>query len=1249
MPEIDLFVGTRGTENVEWPESASETTVSSSPQCLDEHRYLITRFCDTFGNWDPVEPPACTYLQANLYGGCPEKLTVRLPETHICLHITEPKPPTGHRSKHYHTIFDIPDPEYEMLLQWLHFQDNGIDSLYWMPATLAEGILSWTITSRYSDPRVTEFQISGEIPIERISYVVATFFDPQNTEFYAEDAFAQHKELIVYYEHTISLRARMCRDGWFASLLLDEPMCFRMTIINQQTLKTSDNLQSFCEDGRIVVVDSPQRTRIIQELSEVIIENNEQHFCLFNFDKTNELPITSAVWEILTEHVNYVNWADSWRTNEISDGYLMLDSRSGKWSFRETFSCVVCEQETTSDPPYVALYFMEDVNVLTFVVRPVDLAWGMSFENPDISCMELSLNNIWQPFAVLIRETRDSPDINSREREFSIELTAWNSCSNYICSIYDLRTQSTQNSNIVRAYYTAYDSFAIIIKSDCNDCNDLTSKVLMDILTAKESTYSEVMSVSNVKLQLSYISDKSRNFLFHLNVSLNPCYSSSEENHLGMNDPDSLRVYYLRKILSGILPQIFSNEHFEFKSLNSTEMCLPPSLSRLSSTLNWMAVSVGETSKSIEQYICSDGFAPARKCIGDSVFGGMWDAFRNADCKPVSKRSEELFKILSSYNHPSQTRVTLSSLLDVLNTNSLHPFPLQNDVLTISKIMVRVNELRPIINQQEANLTFNIYNELLSVNEDILRKSADQNATNQLLHSLEIVVNGLELTSPNNNYKPKDFIARSITNNLQCQGVEIVHMKRLFVALIDPNVANVTGIGLFSKSAHIPDDFYLYNVSSILKFQSSISLLLNDDLAIATYITSELLDQLQDRHGLIRKIVIVIFNNDNMFQSDSTNTQPRADRMIVSISVPEIDTKNLPESLSTYFRSSAIDQITRNACNFWNYTKGWSMSGVRVNGIHKWNVQCNSTHLTHFGHLLLKPIPLSLTDERILNMITIMGCSVSLLGISAIFTTAVKFPLWRSKSSSKFLLQFSAAITMQLVLFVVSQFDVVPDTRKYSDVPVIGCIVLGVLHHYAVLLVFVWQLVIAYLQFMRYVVVLHTVGSDRWIRNVSVGSWSIVMLPPIVVLIVDPLLYVPDVRHENRMCYPQGDGLVFGLLLPIGVVIVANIIVFIVVLWNLMCKPKSNAVTIGGVSELTMVMMQLRLFVMLFFLLGLTWLFGFLASFPGVGIVFAYLFCMTATVQGLMLFVYFIGLDPMVRRMWFTYFQHDFCRNCRRK
>jgi len=62
--------------------------------------------------------------------------------------------------------------------------------------------------------------------------------------------------------------------------------------------------------------------------------------------------------------------------------------------------------------------------------------------------------------------------------------------------------------------------------------------------------------------------------------------------------------------------------------------------------------------------------------------------------------------------------------------------------------------------------------------------------------------------------------------------------------------------------------------------------------------------------------------------------------------------------------------------------------------------------------------------------------------------------------------------------------------------------------------------------------------------------------------------------------------------------------------------------------------------VLLFFLLGLTWIFGLLAMLPmGVDAwrtTFAYLFCTTATLQGLALFLFFIVWEKKTRTMWLT-------------
>lgn len=58
------------------------------------------------------------------------------------------------------------------------------------------------------------------------------------------------------------------------------------------------------------------------------------------------------------------------------------------------------------------------------------------------------------------------------------------------------------------------------------------------------------------------------------------------------------------------------------------------------------------------------------------------------------------------------------------------------------------------------------------------------------------------------------------------------------------------------------------------------------------------------------------------------------------------------------------------------------------------------------------------------------------------------------------------------------------------------------------------------------------------------GFETFLWLLPIVSLIVNPLLYVPNSKNGTDICYLHGNGLVFGLLLPIGVVILVNLIMF---------------------------------------------------------------------------------------------------------
>lgn len=340
---------------------------------------------------------------------------------------------------HFQPIFDLPTAEHGILLEWLQY--GFWDTLYWMPAEYDETDLYWTSSSRASDPVVTEFEISR---INGATFVLANFSDSRHPEYYLENAATLHQRLLLYYEEKTSLRSRLCPANWFGSRLFDYAVCFRITIIDSQILQPTDNLQNFCNQGRVFVIDSAQKTHVFQELSSIIDDDSEQHYCLFNFDQTNDFPITAEIWEEASDRLKYVNWADNWRSD---DGFLMLDSRTGKWLFRNSFSCVVCEMDGPSETIVPALHFIENENAFSLTISPVEIAWGTGFLNPDIQCIESRPDYSRKHFAITIQEIQRLPLPNGySESKFSIQPKIWNTQPAYYkCKIHSVSSYFLSN------------------------------------------------------------------------------------------------------------------------------------------------------------------------------------------------------------------------------------------------------------------------------------------------------------------------------------------------------------------------------------------------------------------------------------------------------------------------------------------------------------------------------------------------------------------------------------------------------------------------------------------------------------------------------------------------------------------------------------------------------------------------------------------------------------------------------------
>ncbi|XP_050666760.1 adhesion G protein-coupled receptor E4-like [Leptidea sinapis] len=184
-------------------------------------------------------------------------------------------------------------------------------------------------------------------------------------------------------------------------------------------------------------------------------------------------------------------------------------------------------------------------------------------------------------------------------------------------------------------------------------------------------------------------------------------------------------------------------------------------------------------------------------------------------------------------------------------------------------------------------------------------------------------------------------------------------------------------------------------------------------------------------------------------------------------------------------------------------------------------------------------------NTKTLNIISLIGSFLSLSGIMGIWITATVFQAWRKKPGTKILINLTV-----YNLGTICEGDENGIIRKKMRVV---CIILGALLHYSVLASFMWMLIAASLQFIRYVRVFGVYRPSRFMVKFTLIGWGIPVLP-------------------------------------------------------------------------------LRLSIFLFFLLGLTWVFG-LFSFSK-NLIWSYLFCLTSTLQGFVLFVYFVICDPITRNLW---------------
>ncbi|XP_047501682.1 uncharacterized protein LOC125047492 [Penaeus chinensis] len=375
------------------------------------------------------------------------------------------------------------------------------------------------------------------------------------------------------------------------------------------------------------------------------------------------------------------------------------------------------------------------------------------------------------------------------------------------------------------------------------------------------------------------------------------------------------------------------------------------------------------------------------------------------------------------------------------------------------------------------------------------------------------------------------------------------------------------------------------------------------------------------------QLAFAVFKNAKLFQDRDSFPNYTVSSPIIQATYRGEVVKNLEQPVTLIFKPPKYGR-KNTKCVFWDFSKnggrgGWSTQGCwkgKSRGNHD---VCHCNHLTCFAQLMnYDSDDFDGNHALALDIITIIGCCLSIGGLLLVFTTFFLFKKWRRPLDNKILVNLSFSVFCSIVIFLAGI------NQTWNK---ILCRSIAVALHYFILASFGWMLVEAVHQYLKFVKVVGTY-IPRFMWKASVSAWGVPVVPIIVVLVCDSSLYDngDDLHPESKICWMSRDGFLYAFLPPLVLTMIINIIMFSLILYGAVC---GRARVNSTMSERSLFISQLRMAICVFVLLGFTWIFGILAIWKG-RLLFSYLFCIFNTLQGFFIFIFHVYRGRSARRLW---------------
>ncbi|KAJ7360286.1 Adhesion G protein-coupled receptor L3 [Desmophyllum pertusum] len=310
-------------------------------------------------------------------------------------------------------------------------------------------------------------------------------------------------------------------------------------------------------------------------------------------------------------------------------------------------------------------------------------------------------------------------------------------------------------------------------------------------------------------------------------------------------------------------------------------------------------------------------------------------------------------------------------------------------------------------------------------------------------------------------------------------------------------------------------------------------------------------------------------------------------------------------------------------CVYWDYNLnskggGWSTDGCWLASRKNGTATCECDHLTNFA-VLMDTSGISTEHaghRKALEYITVIGCSLSLLGI--LITLIIHFVLWRILKSPKTVIHVNLCIALMAanVLLLIGSAS-----TEYK----VLCTVISSLLHYFFLGAIFWMLAEG---LQIYSSIVKVFGGERKLKYFYILGWG---FPFLIVAICLAITKTVGYGGDKTCWLSTSSGLIWTFIGPALTVVLINVIIFVLVLRAMMTSHKMMSA-----PDKDKIKLGMKCSIVLLPLLGITWLFGVLA-FDQSTVVFLYLFAIFNSLQGLFIFVFHCVFDQQVRSaivMW---------------